>query len=123
MKAELRSIVDQVLEETGIGSEQSLNAIIGNKTDFVIDLKNEVINSPEHYVLLWTEGFKTILEQGADPSFKWLFDQVRRSPALKKYLGPRSSGMRPKFPRETFTPHHRISAVDQPYGSIRAVHE
>jgi hypothetical protein len=67
MKGELRSIVDQVLEETGIDNEQSLNAIIGNKTDYVIDLKNAVINSPEHYVLLWTEGFKSILDKGREP--------------------------------------------------------
>lgn len=86
MKTELRALLDHVLKETGIKSEQSLNAIIGNKTDFVIDLKNEVINSPEHYVLLWTEGFKSILAEGNDPSFTWLFKQVKQSPSLKKYL-------------------------------------
>src|SRR5260370_35961627 len=86
MTDELRSTVDQVLEDAGIGNQQSLNVIIGNKTDFVIDLKNAVINSPEHYVLLWTEGFKSILENENDPSFKSLFKQVKRSPALKQYL-------------------------------------
>jgi len=86
MKSDLRAIVDQVLEETGIDSEQSLNAIIGNKTDYAIDLKNAVINSPEHYVLLWTEGFKAILDKGKDPSFQWLYRKVKKSPALKKYL-------------------------------------
>jgi hypothetical protein len=86
MKGELRPIVDQVLEETGIDNEQSLNAIIGNKTDYVIDLKNAVINSPEHYVLLWTEGFKSILDKGREPSFTWLFKKVKQSPTLKQYL-------------------------------------
>lgn len=86
MKADLRAILPKVLAETGFDDESSLNATIGHKTNFVIDLKNEVINSPEHYVTLWTEGFKRILDEGTDPSFNWLFQQVKKSPALKKYL-------------------------------------
>lgn len=86
MKADLRKLLPAVLKQVDVRNEQSLNAIIGHKTDFVIDLKNEVINSPEHYVLLWTEGFKAVLDHDDDPSFRWLFKQVKRSPALKKYL-------------------------------------
>jgi hypothetical protein len=86
MQEDLREILPKVLEETGIRDESSLNAKIGHKTNFVIDLKNEVINSPEHYVTLWTEGFKRILDDGSDPSFEWLFKQVKRSKPLKKYL-------------------------------------
>lgn len=47
-----------VLKETDIANEQSLNTIVGHKTDFFIDLKNGIINSPEQYVLLWMQGFK-----------------------------------------------------------------
>jgi hypothetical protein len=86
MQAELRKLLPAVLKQVDVNNEQSLNAIIGHKTNFVIDLKNEVINSPEHYVLLWTEGFRGVLERDDDPSFRWLFNQVKRSPALKKYL-------------------------------------
>lgn len=53
MKADLRAMLPGVLKETGLRDEKSLNATIGHKTDFCIDLKNEIINSPEHYVLLW----------------------------------------------------------------------
>ena len=60
MQTDLRAILPKVLEETGFDDERTLNATIGHKTNFVIDLKNEVINSPEHYVALWTEGFKRI---------------------------------------------------------------
>jgi len=86
MQTDLREILPKVLEEADFDDESSLNATIGHKTNFVIDLKNEVINSPEHYVLLWTEGFKQILDEGSDPSFNWLFRQVKKSRALKKYL-------------------------------------
>jgi hypothetical protein len=86
MKVDLRAILLQVYKETEFDNESSLNATIGHKTDWVIDLKNEVITSPEHYVALWTEGFKRILDKGSDPSFAWLFKQVKKSRALKKYL-------------------------------------
>jgi hypothetical protein len=86
MQVELRTMLPKVLQETEFTREDSLNATIGHKTNFVIDLKNEIINSPEHYVALWTEGFKEILDEGDDPSFTWLFRQVKKSPALKKYL-------------------------------------
>jgi hypothetical protein len=36
-------------------------------------LKNEVINSPEHYVLLWMEGFKRILEGDGEPLNTFLY--------------------------------------------------
>jgi hypothetical protein len=52
MKTELRSLLPKVLQETGISDESSLNAIIGHKTDHAIDLKNEVIISPDHYIAL-----------------------------------------------------------------------
>ncbi len=58
MKEQLRAMLPQVLKETGISSEASLNAKIGGKSDEFIDLKNEIISSPEHYVLLWMDGFK-----------------------------------------------------------------
>lgn len=86
MKADLRAMLPQVLKETGIEDELSLNATIGHKTDYVIDLKNEIILSPDHYVALWTEGFKDCLLNGGGPAFRELFDLVRSSPAFKKYL-------------------------------------
>ncbi len=86
MKADLRSMLPAVLKETGIRDEQSLNAIIGHKTDFFIDLKNEIINSPEHYVLLWMEGFQKHLSRSGGGVYRNLFDTVKASPEMQAYL-------------------------------------
>lgn len=88
MKDELRSILPKVLKETGIKDEASLNAIIGHKTDRFIDLKNEIINTPEHYVILWMEGFKEHLStvKKFRTSYDDLFDTIKASPNLQEYL-------------------------------------
>jgi hypothetical protein len=85
MQAELRGLLPRVLQETKFASETTLNATIGHKTDRVIDLKNQVINSPEQYVELWTEGFQKKLNDGDTP-FVSFFEKVKRSPALQEYL-------------------------------------
>jgi hypothetical protein len=76
-----------VLEETGIGSEASLNAKIGGKADEFIDLKNEVISSPEHYASLYLEGFKSALSKG---KYKNSYDEMHslfeKSEAAQEYL-------------------------------------
>jgi hypothetical protein len=86
MKEDLRKVLPQVLKETGMPNEASLNATIGHKTDFVIDLKNEVINSPEQYVLLWMDGFETQMSGWGGGAFNELFDMAKKSKALKRYL-------------------------------------
>lgn len=58
MDADLRAMLPQVLAETGIPSEASLNATIGGKAAQFIDLHNEVILSPEQYVQLYMRGFQ-----------------------------------------------------------------
>ena len=86
MKADLRSLLPKVLKETGIADEISLNAMIGHKTDHAIDLKNEVIISPDHYVALWMEGFERHLAEGGALGFGDLFSMAKASPALRQYL-------------------------------------
>jgi hypothetical protein len=86
MKDKLRSMLPRVLKETGLSDEQSLNSTIGHKTDFVLDLKSDVITSPDHYVELWMEGFKRQMAKGGDGGFRDLFDMVKASPAMKRYL-------------------------------------
>lgn len=87
-KDELRALLPLVLKETGIGSEASLNAIIGSKTDEFIDLKNEVISSPEEYIILWRDGFKQHLSKNSKfrTSYDDLFDTIKASPSYQKYL-------------------------------------
>jgi hypothetical protein len=59
MTVSLRKILPKVLEETGIETESSLNAIIGGKSAHYIDLHHEVILSPDAYATLYMKGFKT----------------------------------------------------------------
>lgn len=88
MKSQLSNIAPQVLKETGIAKQASLNAKIGSKSDEFIDLKNEVINSEDHFVSLWLSGFKEHLS--SDGKFKTtydeLFDLIQNSPAFQDYL-------------------------------------
>jgi len=87
MKAELRVLLPQVLKETGIKNEQQLNARIGHKTDHFIDLKNDVIVSPDQFVSQWIDGFKTLISTTGDATvFGNLYGQIKGSPAFKKYL-------------------------------------
>jgi hypothetical protein len=69
-----------------MANEQSLNATIGHKTDLFIDLKNAIINSPEHYVLLWMEGFKRHLPGWGDGAYQEFFDMVKASAKTQAYL-------------------------------------
>lgn len=65
IKFKLREMLPAVLKETGLNSEQSLNATIGSKNDEFFDLKNDVIHSQEEFVSRWLEGLKTsALEHG-----------------------------------------------------------
>lgn len=99
LKKELRSILPRVLEETTIESEASLNALIGGKTGEFIDLKNEIINSPDHYVQLWMEGFREHLStNGFTTRYDELFDIIKQSSALKEYLD--------KFLRRSYLSHY-----------------
>ncbi|WP_372822041.1 topoisomerase [Pseudomonas parafulva] len=58
MKNELRDLQSKVFPEIGIHSEQSLNAYIGSKADKFIDLKNEIISTPEQYIHCWLSGME-----------------------------------------------------------------
>lgn len=85
MTTELRAMQKRVLNETGLANELSLNATIGHKTDYFIDLKHQIINSPEHYVELWMEGFKANLK-GWGGGYQEFFEMVKASPAMLEYL-------------------------------------
>lgn len=88
MQAELRALQPQVFKETKYKNEASLNARIGHKADVFIDLKNEVILSPQHYVEFWRAGFdahRTGSKHWKN-TFDILFDEVKASPAFQRYL-------------------------------------
>jgi len=58
MTEDLKELQPKVFPEVGRANEQSLNAYIGSKADEFIDLKNEVITTPEEYVHLWLKGME-----------------------------------------------------------------
>ncbi len=57
IKAKLRTLLPQVLKDTGYESEASLNAIIGSKHDDFFDLKHDVVPSHEQFVMHWLTGY------------------------------------------------------------------
>jgi hypothetical protein len=58
MTEELKALQSMVFPEVGRDNEKSLNAYIGSKTDNFIDLKHQVITTPEEYVYLWIQGME-----------------------------------------------------------------
>lgn len=66
LTAQLQEIQDEVLEVTGFDSVHSMHGKIGGKFDQFIDIKNEVISSPEHFISLWLEGYKADLISRGD---------------------------------------------------------
>ena len=86
-KLQLRALLPQVLKETGVADELSFNAKIGGKSGEFIDLKNEVITSPDHYADLWLQGFRAHLSTtGFRTSFDDLYDLINKSKAAQEYL-------------------------------------
>jgi hypothetical protein len=87
MKAELRELLPTVLEKTGLRDEKEVNAIIGHKTDYVIDLKHAVILAPDQYEALWMAGFnKQLEEEGEAFGFGEFFAIAKKSKAFRQYL-------------------------------------
>lgn len=67
MTAELNSMQPAVLKLTGFETQFSLHGKIGGKHAHYIDIKNEVIVSPEHFIMLWLEGFRKKIESLSYP--------------------------------------------------------
>lgn len=87
LTAELRGLSSAVLSETGISSEQSLNGIYGGKFDVYIDIKNEVIHSPQHFIALYLEGFvRKARASRSDSANPRNLETLKASPKLQEYL-------------------------------------
>lgn len=59
---QISELKDDVLAITGYRNEHSLNATYGGKYAEYIDIKNEVIDSPEQFIALYVRGFLSVLE-------------------------------------------------------------
>lgn len=55
---EMKPLQSACFKETKRTNEVSLNAFIGSKADEFIDLKHEVITTPEDYVHKWIAGME-----------------------------------------------------------------
>lgn len=88
MKTELRTMLPQVLKETGFQNEGSLNATIGSKAAAFIDLHHEQILSPEAYASLYMKGFKAAMSPLGMPkdSHRRNYETLQASPTAQKYF-------------------------------------
>jgi hypothetical protein len=89
MKQDLRTMLPDVLSETGFAGEPSLNATIGGKAAEFIDLHHAVILSPDQYVTLYMKGFKAAMSpKGAKfpNQHRRNFERLQASPAAQKYF-------------------------------------
>jgi len=62
LTVQINELKEDVLDITGYPSEHSLNATYGGKHAEYIDIKNEVIDSPEQFIALYLRGFLEALE-------------------------------------------------------------
>lgn len=85
--ADLKSRLPRVLEETGITTEFSLHGIYGGKFADYIDIKHEVIYSPDQFIAAYVEGFVRMAELTSPGSgHQRNLELLRVSPALQEYL-------------------------------------
>jgi hypothetical protein len=88
IKDELRSIIDLVMFEIDKDSEQSVNTYIGSKNDDFLDLKNDVIKSPDEFISKWLQGLDKGYKEGKGNRFKSMHDNLKKKENLyfKKYV-------------------------------------
>lgn len=91
LTAQIDALKDDVLDETGYPNEQSLNATYGGKYADYIDIKHEVIDTPEQFIALYLQGFLRTLEglgYFARPgnTFFDAYLHVKKHPVVRKWL-------------------------------------
>jgi len=86
MTEQLRAMLPTVLADTEIRSDQSLHALYGSKFADYIDMKNEVIQSPDHFVSLYLEGFRKHAEDRPGSAHGRNFSLLQATPSLQQYL-------------------------------------
>ncbi len=83
---ELKDLLPSVLKETGIKSVYSINGLFGGKFADYIDIKNEVIHSPEHFISLYLSGFKEMAKKKPYSAHNRNFKLLQSSPKLQRYI-------------------------------------
>lgn len=86
----LQDMQDEVLKKTGFENVHSLHGKIGGKFDQFIDIKTEVINSSEHFISLWLQGYENdLLSRGEYVENSNLYDTyklLQDHPVFRDYL-------------------------------------
>ena len=87
---QLRQQLPIVLEISGFLNEQSLHATFGGKNAQYIDIKNEIIHSPEQFINLWLQGYLRYMENlGEHYKSSSYFENyllLRQYEALRNYV-------------------------------------
>ena len=82
---QLKVLEPSMLKESGIESIASFNGLYGGKHADYIDIKNEIIHSPDHFVALYLQGFKDMASNSYGAHNR-NFKILQNSPKLKEYL-------------------------------------
>jgi hypothetical protein len=87
---QMQALLPEVLEKTEYDSIQSLHGKIGGKFDQFIDIKHQLINSADHFVSLWLEGYKAdLLRRGTfakDSNIYEMYQLLQKHQVFKDYL-------------------------------------
>ncbi len=62
LSSQIENLMTEVLALTGFKNKLSINATYGGKYAEYIDIKNEVIGTPEQFISLYFQGFLRVLE-------------------------------------------------------------
>lgn len=85
--SQLKDLLPSMLSETGIESMHSFNGLYGGKFADYIDIKNEVILSPDHFVSLYLEGLKReATRRHPESAHPRNLDLLLRSRKLQEFL-------------------------------------
>jgi len=85
LTARLNSLCPDALNETGIASLQSLNAIIGSKHDKFFNLRDDVFLSPDDFVARWLSELDRLSNDGHISSIT-ISNHMKRSKKFTEYL-------------------------------------
>jgi len=88
IKDQLRSIVSKTLLEVDRDDELSLNAYIGSKAGDFMDLKNEIIKTPDEYIIKWIQGLEQGLREGKQGRYIKIFEHLKdkKNVFFKQYV-------------------------------------
>ena len=85
MKIKLRDLLPEVLRDSGINGEASLNAKLGSRNDDFFNLKDDVINSGDQFSSQWLHGLKISALDDGVASDLWLWNKLKAHKSLQDY--------------------------------------